>query len=93
MMVTVGTHHGTDERMKSRDQQRPTPALMSTKEIAQVTAFGALVCVASWLFFPGFLVQLITITVGFPILMGILTALAYRHARKHGEWPPKDEQR
>ena len=57
------------------------------------TAVGLAVSLLCYLVVPGLFVAALTFTVLFALTMAILTPLAYRNARKHGEWPPKNSQR
>ncbi len=78
--------------MSSKDPKQPTPALLSTREIVTTTAVGLVVSLVCYLVVPDLFVAALTITVLFALTMAILTPLAYRNARKHGEWPPKDQR-
>ncbi len=78
--------------MSTKDPERPTPALLSTREIVVTTLVGLVVSGICFLVLPGLFVGAMTITVLFALTMAILTPLAYRNARKHGEWPPKDQR-
>lgn len=78
--------------MSSKDPKQPTPALLSTREIVTTTAVGLVVSLVCYLVVPDLFVAALTITVLFALTMAILTPLAYRNARKHGEWPPKDRR-
>jgi hypothetical protein len=89
-MMGQVVHHRRGEQMASNEGKRPTPALLSNKEIAQVIGVGVGLSILSFLFFRAAFIPLATITVVFALWIGILTPLAYRNARKHGEWPPKE---
>ncbi len=78
--------------MSSRDPRQRTPALLSTPEIVTTTAVGLIVSLLCYLRGSGLFVPALTITVLFALTMAVLTPLAYRHARKHGEWPPKGKR-
>jgi Mg/Co/Ni transporter MgtE len=78
--------------MSSKDPKQPTPALLSTREIVTTTAVGLVVSLFCYLVVPDLFVAALTLTVLFALTMAILTPLAYRNARKHGEWPPKDQR-
>ena len=91
-MGDVVTHPKKEQRMTA-ERKRPSPALLSNKEIAQILGVLVALSLLSWLFFPDLTLFFVVGTVFFALWIGILTPLAYRNARKHGEWPPKDEQR
>ena len=75
--------------MTSNERRRPTPALLSNKEIAQVLGVLIALTLLSWLFLPDLALFFLVGAVFFALWIGILTPLAYRNARKHGEWPPE----
>lgn len=72
-----------------RQKQQPTPALLTTPQILTVLAVGVVVTLLTWLVSPDLGLFFLVGTVLFGLAMAVLTPLAYRHARKHGEWPPK----
>ncbi|QIK68214.1 hypothetical protein G7072_19390 [Nocardioides sp. HDW12B] len=69
---------------------RPTPALLTNKQIVVVVVVLAALSAVTWTFSSDIGLFFLVGTVLFALWIGILTPLAYRNARKHGEWPPKD---
>ena len=77
----------------SQAEPEITPALLSTKAI--VILVGSLLA-ASLLAWPlddslGTVLLVMAVVTG--LFFAITTPLAYRAARKAGEWPPKDQRR
>ncbi|NHC12395.1 hypothetical protein [Motilibacter deserti] len=69
-----------------------TPALIPVRHIVSTTVVGLVLSVVAFPVSRRLFVWVLTITLFFALFFGITTAVAYRVARRNGEWPREQHQ-